>query len=265
MITGTENPTVQDSPIDSRSSDTAPQPGRISRFLWPFTSWLVTNLTVTFFWFYFFVLNRTKVIGRRNVGESPNTLLLSNHQSMIDSFLVGLAVYYPQSWIKPRLIPWNPAAVENFYKTPLLAWLSYNWKCIPIRQGRRDFRALHRMKEKLKQGVMTLFPEGTRTRDGSVGEGRPGSGLLALATKPRVIPVAIEGMNQVLPIGCHIPRIRKRIFVHYGSPIDLSEFEGVKRTKEVSEQVIDRVMRAIREQHSGLQAMAGTKVPSPQP
>ena len=246
----------------ARHSDAVPQPGRISRFLWPVTSWLVTNLTVTFFWFYFFVLNRTMVIGRRRVGESPNTLLLSNHQSMIDSFLVGLAAFYPKSWIKPRLMPWNPAAVENFYKTPLLAWLAYNWKCVAIREGRRDLRALHRMTEVLQQGVMTLFPEGTRTRDGSVGDGKPGAGLVILSTHPRVIPVAIEGMNRVLPIGCYIPRVMKRIYVYYGSPIDLSDFGGKKRTKEMAEQVMARVMGAIRKQHSALQEIAGTKAES---
>jgi 1-acyl-sn-glycerol-3-phosphate acyltransferase len=258
MITGTENPTVEDSSLESRRSDRAPEPGRISRFLWPFTSWLVTNLTVTFFWFYFFVLNRTKVIGRGNVGESANTLLLSNHQSMIDSFLVGLAAFYPKSWIMPRLIPWNPAAVENFYKTPLLAWLAYNWRCIPIREGRRDLRALHRMTELLRHGVMTLFPEGTRTRDGSVGGGKPGAGLVILSTHPKVIPVAIEGMNRVLPIGRYIPRVMQRIYVYYGRPMDLADFVGKKRTKEIAEQVVDRVMHAIRQQHSELQKMAGT-------
>ncbi len=251
------------SSINGRHSNAVPKPGRISRFLWPVTSWLVTNLTVTFFWFYFFVLNRTTVIGRRDVGESPNTLLLSNHQSMIDSFLVGLATFYPKSWIKPRLMPWNPAAVENFYRTPLLAWLAYNWKCVPIREGRRDLRALHRMTEVLRQGVMTLFPEGTRTRDGSVGDGKPGAGIVILSTHPKVIPVAIEGMNRVLPIGCYVPRVMKRIYVYYGSPIDLSDFAGKKRTKEMAEQVMARVMGAIRKQHSTLRDIAGTNAESP--
>ena len=54
-------------------------------------------MTVTLFWVLFFVFNRTVVIGRRNVGEERNTLLLSNHQSMLDSFLVGLGALYPQS------------------------------------------------------------------------------------------------------------------------------------------------------------------------
>jgi 1-acyl-sn-glycerol-3-phosphate acyltransferase len=220
--------------------------------LWPITSYLVTNITVTFFWFYFFVLNRTTVIGRENVGNHRNTLLLSNHQSMIDSFLVGLAAYYPQSLLKPYLIPWNPAAVENFYKTPLLAWLADNWKCMPVRPGRRDMRALYRMTEVLPKSVMIVFPEGTRTRDGSVAEGRPGAGLIALATKARVIPVAIRGMNQVLPIGKVIPRVLKQIQVYYGEPIDYSDLFDKRRTKETAQLVVDRAIDAIRKQQDEL-------------
>jgi 1-acyl-sn-glycerol-3-phosphate acyltransferase len=230
----------------------APRRSRLFRLLWPVTSYLVTNITVTCFGVLFFIFNRTTVLGRDNVGEQPNTLLLSNHQSMLDSFLVGMGAFFPQSWLKPRLIPWNPAAAENFYRTPILAWLADNWKCIWVREGRRDLHALHRMTEVLPHGVMTLFPEGTRTRDGSVGDGRPGPGLLILATWPRVIPVAIEGMRDVLPIGCRVPRVGKRIYVSYGKPIDYAEFLTLPRTRETAQALMDRVMEAIRAQHAEL-------------
>lgn len=219
------------------------------------TSYLVTNVTVTVFWVLFFVLNRTTVLGRQNVGEAPNTLLLSNHQSMIDSFLVGAAAFYPKSWLKLHLLPWNPAAEENFYKTPLLAWLARNWKCIPIREGRRDMQALRRMIQLLPDGVMTLFPEGGRTRNGSVGSGQAGAGLLVLSTHPRVIPVAIEGMNEVLPIGCCVPRIFKRIYVSYGPPVDYSSLLERPRTRETAQTLVDTVMTAIRDQHAELRRM----------
>lgn len=226
----------------------APQRGALFRLLWPVTSYLVTNLTVTVLWVLFFVLNRTSVRGQANVGEERNTLLLSNHQSMLDSFLVGIVAFYPKSWLKPQLIPWNPAAAENFYKTPILAWLADNWKCIWVREGRRDLHALHRMIEALPTSVMTLFPEGTRTRDGSVGPGRAGPGLLILATRPRVIPVAIDGMNDILPIGRYIPRIGKRLTVVFGPPIDYADLEPLPRTRETAQVVIDRAMQAIRAQ-----------------
>ena len=57
----------------------------------------------------------------------------------------------------------------------------------------------------LTDGVMVLFPEVSRTRDGAVGAERVGAGALILATQPRVIPVAIHGMRDVLPIGKSIP------------------------------------------------------------
>jgi 1-acyl-sn-glycerol-3-phosphate acyltransferase len=150
------------------------------------------------------------------------------------------------------LIPWNPAAAENFYKNPILAWLADNWKCIWVREGRHDLHALHRMIQVLPGGVMTLFPEGTRSRDGSVGPGRPGAGFLILATRPQVIPVAIEGMQNVLPIGRHVPRLCKRIFVSYGPPVDYAAFLAMPRTRETAQAVIDHVMAAIQAQHAEL-------------
>ena len=160
----------------------------------------------------------------------------------------------PASWLKPHLIPWNPAAAENFYKNPILAWLADNWKCIWVRQGRRDLHALHRMMQVLPQGTMTLFPEGTRSRDGSVGPGRPGPGLLVLATRPRVIPVAVEGMREVLPIGRYVPRIFQRISVSIGPPVDYAEFVTLPRTRETAQALVDRVMEAIRIQHVAVTA-----------
>ncbi|OGU04491.1 MAG: hypothetical protein A2W29_01480 [Gemmatimonadetes bacterium RBG_16_66_8] len=234
--------------------------GWLARALWPITSYLVTNITVAAFWFYFFVLNRTTVTGRHHVGHAPNTLLLSNHQSMIDSFLVGLAAYYPASWLKPRLMPWNPAAEENFFKGWLLSWLAWNWKCIPVRAGRRDLQALRRMAEVLPGSTMVLFPEGTRTRDGSVGDGRPGAGVIALTAGARVIPVAIDGMRNVLPIGRMIPRVGRRIFVSYGPPIDCSDLPASEVVeKATAQELVNRAMRAIREQHARLRGTAGDR------
>lgn len=223
--------------------------GRASGFLRDLSTYLVTNITVSLFWVFYFVLNRTTVTGHHHIGEEKNTLILSHHQSMIDSFLVGTAAFYPKSWLKPHLLPWNPAASENFFNTPVLAWLATNWKCIPIREGRRDMKALARMIQVLPHGVMVLFPHGSRSRDGSVGAGKAGAGLLILSTRPRVIPVAIHGMDKVLPIGSFIPRIFKRIHVSYGPPLDYSEFLEGPRSKETAQALVDKAMGEIRAQY----------------
>jgi 1-acyl-sn-glycerol-3-phosphate acyltransferase len=223
---------------------------------------VTSNLSATLLWILFFVLNRTTVIGRKHVSHLHNTLLLSNHQSMIDSFLVGGAAYLPWSWIKPSLIPWNPAAIENFYKSKFLAWLAYNWHCIPIQEGRRDPRVLRHMVDILPTGVLTLFPEGTRTRTGAIGKGRPGAGLVALSTGARVIPVAIEGMQDLLPIGRWVPRVFKRIYVSYGPPIEYDDLMSDEPSRDAARELVNRVMHSMRQQHAELRKLAG-KPPLP--
>lgn len=234
--------------MSGREAYRAPHRGRLFHALWPFLSYLGTNVMAVFGILLFFVLNRTTVIGRHRVPKERNTLLLCNHQSMIDSWLVGIAAFYPQTWWKPHLLPWNPAAEENFYSTPLLRLLSDLWRVIPIREGRRDIKALYRMTRALEGGVMILFPEGTRTRDGSVGEGRAGAGLVTLGTRPTVIPVAIDGMRDVLPIGSHVPRIGQDIHVHFGEPLAYDDLKDLPRSKETAQQLVDRGIERVREQ-----------------
>ena len=217
-----------------------------SRLLWPVTQYFITSLSVTLSYIYFRLLNNTTVIGKGNVPRRPNTLLLSNHQTMIDSFLVGLCAYYPVLLIRPSLMPWNPAAEENFYKHAILAWFADNWKCIPIRKGRKDFKAILNVAEGLRTSPVTFFPEGTRSRTGEIGRGRAGTGFLVMETWPAVVPVCIDGMDKVLPIGSSFPRFFKRIYISFGRPLDLSEFKGRKTDKETAQEVIDKVMEAIR-------------------
>ncbi len=224
-----------------------PRPG-LGRMLWGVTSYVFTNVSVSLLWIYFKVLNRTKVIGKENIGEYRNTLLLSNHQSMIDSFPVAMFAFYPKSWLKPHLIPWHLAAEENFFRNKILRWMSKHWRCIPVRQGRRDLNALNRMMEVLPGGVLTLFPEGTRSRSADVGKGRPGAGFVIMGTQPRVIPVAIDGMQDVLPIGSSWPRLFKRIYVSYGPPVDYSDLLEGDRSRETAQAIVDRSMDAIRGQ-----------------
>ena len=224
-----------------------PHRSRIFRFFWPFTHAVITNFTVTVGYVFFRVLNRTTVVGREHVPRGPNTLLMSNHQTMIDSFVVGICAYYPESLIRPKLIPWNPAAEENLYKTWLVGWLADNWKCIPIKRGRKDVSAIFKIARALRFGPVLLFPEGTRSRSGRIGDGRRGAGLMILESNPTVVPVCIDGMDRVLPIGSSVPRVFQRIQVRFGRPVDLSEFQDRQKNRETAALLMDKVMESIRQ------------------
>lgn len=109
--------------------------------------------------------------------------------------------------------------------------------------------SIQRMADALMVSPLTLFPEGTRSRDGSIRQARGGAGMLILETKPTVIPVCIDGMNKVLPIGFVFPRLFKRIHVRYGRPLDLSQFYGSAKNKEIAHAIMDKVMTSIRTLH----------------
>lgn len=220
--------------------------GPISRRIWPFATWLAAQATVPFILLFLFVLNRTRVYGRGRIPMRPNTLLLSNHQSMVDSFLLVFTAFFPREVVEPSLLPWHPAAEENFFKNKFYAWVFTMLKCIPVRPGRRDLKAINRSMRALSEGTMILFPEGTRSRDGSIGKGRPGAGLALLGTGATVIPVTITGMDSVLPIGKLFPRFGNRVSVYFGKPIDYSDLKGEPRSRETAQQVVDRVMDRIR-------------------
>lgn len=229
------------------------------RITWPITHYLVINLSAAVGYVFFKVFHHTTILGRENIPMASNTLLLSNHQSMIDSFLVGLFAFFPRTLLRPSLLPWHPAAEENFYRTPILAWLADNWKCIPIKRGRKDVGAIFRMARALKSSPLILFPEGTRSRDGSIGRPRGGAGLLIMETKPAVVPVAIVGMNKVLPIGSIFPRLFKRVYLYFGEPLDLSEFYNQEKNKDTAKAIMNRVMERIRAMRSEIEALEAKK------
>ena len=216
--------------------------GPVFNFFWPFTSYVIAHLTTALGAILFFGLNRTTVIGRSNVPRQRNTLLLSNHQSLIDSFFIGFAAFFGPSFFKPYLIPWNPAGEEYFYRNAWQSWWSDQWRCIPVRRRRRDIGALNRMLHALKSGTMVLFPEGTRSRTGSIEKGRPGAGIV------------------VLPVGASFPRLFKRIYVVYGKPIDYTPFLTENASRESAQRIVDHTMDILRRQMDWIERLKAGEV-----
>lgn len=95
------------------------------------------------------------------------------------------------------------------------------------------------------------------SRAGNIGNGRLGAGFLILETWPTVIPVCIEGMDKVLPIGSVFPRLFKRVYISYGRPLALGEFRGKGRTKKTANALMGKVIESIKELHRGIQKVKG--------
>jgi len=114
----------------------------------------------------------------------------------------------------------------------------------PIKREGADIRAFRFSLAKLSQGrAMFIFPEGTRSDDGSLGEPKYGIGLLEKMSKAPILPCYVKGSGAVLPRGARSPKF-KHISVYFGRPLKFDDkFLGTKKERYMH--VAERVMQAI--------------------
>jgi 1-acyl-sn-glycerol-3-phosphate acyltransferase len=86
------------------------------------------------------------------------------------------------------------------------------------------------LKETLRRlrngGIVVLFPEGTRSRDGRIAELKSGIAVLASRARVPIVPAGIAGTFESWPRGEPVPRPHA-IRVHFGSPIPPEEIAGL--------------------------------------
>ena len=132
-----------------------------------------------------------------NVGEDVHPdparphLFVANHKSLADVFLLCL-------------LPWEMKFLskESIFKIPLLGWQMRVSRDIPIERGNKDSarRALDAMRERLSRGSSVIvFPEGTRSLDGSIAPFREGAFRLAIELGVDIVPLAVAGTENTLP------------------------------------------------------------------
>jgi 1-acyl-sn-glycerol-3-phosphate acyltransferase len=83
--------------------------------------------------------------------------------------------------------------------------------------GLRSIDTLSRLLQ--DRAAIAMYPEGTRSRDGSLGRLRPGVAMLALATGCSVVPVRIDGTRDALPKSTRFPKFGNRVTVRLRMPL----------------------------------------------
>lgn len=147
--------------------------------------------------------------------EGP-VLLVANHQSYLDPPAIGCGAGYRH---------FDYIARVGLFKNPALAWLIRTLHAIPIRQGEPDTAAMREAISRVSSGgAVLIFPEGSRTPDGTLQPFNRGVSLLIKKTKCPVVPVAIDGAHDAWPRGGK-PRLfpRKPMTINFGEPIAYDE------------------------------------------
>ncbi len=147
--------------------------------------------------------------GQENIPKSGGVLVVSNHQSHLDPPLVGMACSRRMNYL----------ARDTLFGFAPFRWLIQSLDAIPIDREGIGLSGIKESLRRLKRGEMVLvFPEGTRTPDGSIQPFRPGFTALAVRSGASILPVALDGAYQAWPRRQRFPH-PGRIHVHYGPPI----------------------------------------------
>lgn len=149
---------------------------------------------------------RWQIIGPENVPQTGGVIIAANHVSLWDPPLVGSALTREIHFM----------AKQELFCIPVIGWLTKKINAFPVKRDSADRNAIKHAVKILEEGkVLGVFPEGTRSKTGKLGEPEPGLALIAAKAGALVVPTAVIVPNLVGGKGNMLPCFK----VIFGEPI----------------------------------------------
>ena len=135
---------------------------------------------------------KVKIEGIEHLNGKGPYIFMSNHQSYYDVFALLGHLPYQFKWLVKK----------ELFSIPYLGWTMSAVGYISIdRGGTRDtVEAMNEAAQKIRDGMsVTIFPEGSRSPDGSIQPFKKGGFTLAIKSKVPIVPIAIDGSRNIMP------------------------------------------------------------------
>lgn len=171
-----------------------------------------------------------KVQGADNMPKEGPVILVINHVSMWDPVVAASSVSRRVSFM----------AKEELFSIPILGKLFSKLGAFPVKRGQGDMNAIRQSLAILKGGgVLGLFPEGTRSRNGEIQKGLPGMVLLMEKSQASVVPLKVGGTVHMFTKGWG------KITVVVGKPLTAQMLKAPEGVENRREWVAERIMQAM--------------------
>ncbi len=178
---------------------------------------------------------RVRVEGRQHLPPQGSCILVANHQSYIDGLFVSM--FLTNRFLRRTYY----YAKRKHVKNGIFEWLGRNSNVIIVEVGRDVQLSLQKMAQALREGGnLIIFPEGTRSTDGQLGDFKSTFAALALELNIPVIPVAISGAHRALPRGKSLPRFFTRVNVRFLPPMPDADRADEQRLADATRETIAR-------------------------
>jgi 1-acyl-sn-glycerol-3-phosphate acyltransferase len=166
--------------------------------------------------------HRLTITGRENLPLDQSFVLVANHASHLDTLCLLSAL--PLSKLHRAF----PAAARDYFfvSVPRLLAAAIVVNALPFERRLHAGQSLNLCRRLLDNpgNILLLFPEGTRSRTGEIGEFKPGVGLLVAGTSHPVVPCYIQGAFRAWKKGRWFPR-PYRVGLTIGKPLSYPQLE----------------------------------------
>jgi len=199
---------------------------------WP-TQNIIKSIAKGIFKIYF----KFKSEGTQNIPDGP-CIIAPNHQSFLDGLFV--ASFIKRRTFKTTYFYAKKKHVNNWF----LRFLASKNNVIVMDINNDLKESIQKLAEILKSGKkIILFPEGTRTKTGELGDFKKTFAILSRELNVPIVPVAIAGAYNAFPRGSKIPRPRTPIMVSFLTPIYPVEYDLESLVEKVKGIIGDKISK----------------------
>lgn len=172
------------------------------------------------------IIFKIRIIGMEHIPEEGNIIICSNHINVLDPIMIAFTTKRPIHFMGKK----------ELFDNKFFNWFLRKMNAFPVDREASDIKAVKTSLTILKNdGILGIFPEGTRVNQFDVKNAKPGIAMIALKSKSPIIPIHIESDYKLF----------KPVTLTIGEKIDYSDLYGQKLStesyKKLSEELLYKI------------------------